>query len=152
METLLQQQSPAAASDAASPAISLDSLLAESMAERRTAEEVKAARQVLAKGGLPASERDAIAKTVRQWEDRREWRPTAAVVMFTRQCCRACGSYSTQFVGWFQRQTHRESHIDRWVPHIRPVDNGLPREAKYQDSYSEICENCAEHLGFDVEA
>jgi hypothetical protein len=133
-------------------AISLDNLLAESLQEASTANEVKAARQVLAKGGLAAAERDAIASTVRSWEARREWIPRAAVAMFTRQCCRSCEGFSTQFAGWFQRQQHRESQIDRWIPHIRPVDGNLPREAKYQDSFAEICENCAEHLGFDVEA
>lgn len=134
-----------------SDTISLDNLLAESMAERTAAEDVKVARQVLAKGGLAAAEAAAIAAQVRSWEARREWKPAAAVAMFNRQRCRCCDSYHTQFSGWFQRQTHRDSRADRWINHIKPVDDGLPRETKYQDSWAEVCENCVEHIGFDVE-
>lgn len=134
-----------------SDTISLDNLLAESLLEREAADHVKAGRAVIARGGLPAAEAAAIAAQVRSWEARREWRPLAAVAMFSRQRCRCCGTYSTQFMGWFQRQTHRDSGIDRWISHIRPVDDSLPWEAKYQDSWAEICEACAEHIGFEVE-
>lgn len=131
--------------------ISLDNLLAESMQEAAAAAEVKAARQVLAKGGLAAAEAEAIAAQVRSWEARREWKPAAAVVMFTRQRCRCCDNYSTQFAGWFQRQVHRDTKADRWIKHIPPMDDALPRESKYQDSWADLCEACAEHIGFEIE-
>lgn len=135
----------------ASNDFSLDDLLAESMAEKRKSDEVKVARLSIAKGGLPQADRDALTESIRSWEARREWRPQAAVVMFSRQLCSGCGQYHTQFLGWFQRQTHRSSNIDRWIPSIKPHDDKLLRESKYQDSYAETCEDCAEHLGFEVE-
>ena len=130
---------------------SLDDLLAESMADKRRADEVKIARISVAKGGLPQADRDALTASIRSWEAKREWLPRAAVVMFARQQCQGCGQFHTQFLGWFQRQQHRTSKVERWIPSIKPQDEKLLRESKYQDSHSEMCEDCAEALGFDVE-
>jgi hypothetical protein len=130
---------------------SLDDLLAESMAEKRKADDVKAARFSVANCKMPQAERDALTASIRSWEAKREWLPQAAVVMFTRQQCLGCGQFHTQFLGWFQRQKHRTSQIDRWIPSIKPHDDKLLRESKYQDSHAEMCQDCAEHLGFDVE-
>lgn len=129
----------------------LDALLAESMTDAKAAADTKVARQILAKGGLPTAERDAIAASVRAFELRREWNPAAAVVMFSRQKCKGCGGFSTQFTGYYQRQTHRHTGISRWVPHIPPTDEKLPREAKYVDTLAESCTTCAWNAGFDVE-
>lgn len=130
---------------------SLDDLLAESMAEKRKADDVKVARVSVAKGGLSQADKDALTASIRSWEAKREWLPQAAVVMFARQQCLGCGQFHTQFLGWFQRQQHRTSKIERWIPSIKPHDDKLLRESKYQDSHAEMCEDCAEHLGFDVE-
>jgi len=129
----------------------LEDLLTESMVDKRRADDVKAARFTLSKGGLPQADRDHIQATVRSWEAKREWQPQAAVVMFARQQCQSCGQFHTQFLGYFQRQTHRTTKADRWIASIKPQDTLLLRESKYQDSHAEICEDCAEHLGFDVE-
>lgn len=129
----------------------LDALLAESMLSAKEVTDTKAARQLLAKGGLPTAERDAIAASVRAFERRREWNPAASVVTFSRQKCKCCGNFSTQFIGYFERQVHRHTGIDRWVDSHAPVDASLPRESKYMDSLAESCENCAELAGYDVE-
>lgn len=134
-----------------SSSLSLDDLLAESMAEKTAADNVRAARQVVAKGGLSAQEKEAMTASIRSWEARREWNPAAAVVIFSRQQCTCCGEFSCQFMGFFQRQQHRQTRVDRWIASVMPRDEKLPRESKYQDSQVELCENCAEHLGFDVE-
>ena len=130
---------------------SLDDLLAESMADKRKADEVKGARVAVAKGGLSQADKDALTASIRSWEAKREWHPQASVVMFARQQCLGCGQFHTQFLGWFQRQKHRTSQIERWIPSIKPHDDKLARESKYQDSHAEVCEDCAEHLGFEVE-
>lgn len=132
--------------------ISLDSLLSESLTASKEALEAKAARVILSKGGLPAADRAAVSQSLRDFEARREWLPQAYVAMFNRQRCSCCNSFQTQFAGFFQRQKHRTSNFnERWIPFMKPVDDNLPREAKYNDSVAELCEDCAEHLGFDVE-
>lgn len=141
---------PTAPASASSDSM-LDDLLAESLAERKSHEEVKAGRAMLARGGLGAADTAAINNAVRDWESKREWHPKAAVVMFSRQKCLGCGQFHTQFLGFYERQRHRSSSLDRWIKHFRPVTDQLPRESKYQDSYAEMCEDCAEHLGFEVE-
>jgi len=130
---------------------SLDDLLAESMTEKRKADEVKAGRVAIAKGGISKADSDAIQASIRSWEAKREWIPKAAVVMFSRQQCLSCGSYHTQFLGWYQRQQHRSSSIQRWIASIKPTDSKLLRESKYKDSHTEMCEDCAEAIGFEVE-
>jgi len=131
--------------------MSLDALLAESMADKVRNETVKASRFALSKGGMPAADTAFIQAHVRSWEAKREWLPQAAVVMFARQQCTGCGQFHTQFLGYYQRQSHRTTKADRWVASVKPQDDLLLRESKYQDSVAEICEDCAEHAGFDVE-
>ncbi len=130
---------------------SLDDLLAESMADKRRADVVKASRFALSKGGLPSADREVIQAQVRSWEAKREWVPKASVVMFARQQCLGCGAFHTQFIGYFQRQTHRSTQADRWIASIKPQDEKLLRESKYQDSHAEMCQDCAELAGFEVE-
>lgn len=136
--------------------MSLDDLFAESMAEAKAVEEVKKARKAVTytgKDALTAEARNSLQMTIRSWEARREWKPAASVVMFSRQQCQSCGQFHTQFVGFFQRQEHRSlGTADRWIPSVRPQTwDKLPRESKYQDSHTELCEDCAEKLGFEVE-
>ena len=132
--------------------ISLDDLMAESMAERRTADSVKAARALLAGSTkLGAGEREAIQASIRSFELKREWIPQAAVVMFARQQCQGCGDFHKTFLGFFQRQTHKHTKVDRWIASTKPTENSLARESKYQDSHCELCEACAELMGFEVE-
>lgn len=130
---------------------SLDDLLAESMADKRKSDAVKASRFALSKGGMPAADRDAIQAHVRSWEAKREWLPQAAVVMFARQRCNSCGHFHTHFLGYFERQTHRTTKAERWIPGLKPQDDKLLRESKYQDTQAEMCEDCAEVAGFEVE-
>ena len=137
--------------------MSLDDLFAESMAEARASESIRAARKAVAgergaAGGISTEEKRQLQAAIRSWEVRREWQPAAAVVMFARQQCKGCGEFHTQFLGYFQRQVHRNTKIDRWIPSIKPQSNDmLLREAKYQDSHSEMCEACADLAGFAVE-
>ena len=143
----------AVAATAAATGISLDDLMAESLTEKAASDSARAARNVLSRGGMSTAEKEAITAGLRAWEAKREWLPAAAVVMFTRQQCQCCMETTTQYVGAFQRQVHRHSKADRWIASALPQagDRKLPREAKYQDSHTELCENCAEALGFDVE-
>ena len=132
--------------------ISLDDLMSESIVERKSREDVKAARALLAGSTkLSLEERNAIQQSVRSFELKREWIPQASVVMFARQQCQSCGDFHKTFLGFFQRQTHKHTKIDRWIASTRPTDTFLSRESKYQDSHCELCENCAEVMGFDVE-
>jgi len=139
-------------SQSKSSSISLDDLLCESLAERKTTESVKAARQLLAGSTkLSSDEREAIQQSVRSWEVKREWLPQASVVMFSRQQCQGCGEFHKTFLGFFQRQTHKHTKVDRWIASTKPTDTSLARESKYQDSHCELCEDCAELMGYDVE-
>ena len=131
--------------------INLDDLLTESLQEASERNTAREGRKALAEGRVSPEERAQVSRIVRTWEEKREWTPAAAVVMFSRQMCAGCGSFHKHFLGFFQRQTHRASRVDRWIPHTKPTDTVLPREAKYQDSVVECCEDCAEALGFEVE-
>ena len=149
IEADIARQTP----EALSAAISLDNLLTESMAEAKIKTQVRAAREVLSRGTASGEDAEALNRVVKEWEAKREWNPAAAVVMFTRQQCSGCGYYYVQFQGYFQRQTHKQQPgVQRWVPAEKPVDYRLPREAKYRDSIVEMCEDCAEAAGFEVEA
>jgi len=131
--------------------MNLDDLLAESLQEQSDRQSAKEARKALAEGRAAPEERGALNKLVRGWEEKREWNPAAAVVMFSRQMCNGCGKFNCHFLGFYQRQSHKTSRADRWIPHTKPTDETLPREAKYQDSVVECCEDCAEALGFEVQ-
>lgn len=130
---------------------SLDSLLSESLQEAAATHQAKVARATIANGAIAKADSEALTALVRQWETRREWLPKAAVVMWSRQRCQCCGRDSVQFLGWYQRQSHRSNGSDRWVQSFRPTDAKLPRESKYQDAFAETCELCAEAEGFEIE-
>ena len=132
--------------------ISLDDLFAESLASLQEKADTKAARALLSNGTkLSTAERDAIQDSVRNFELKREWVAQAHVVMFSRQCCKSCGEFHSTFLGFFQRQVHKTSKVERWVASTRPTETTLPRESKYQDEMAEMCQECAFNIGFDVE-
>jgi hypothetical protein len=136
----------------------LDNLLAESMAARSEAELVKENRRRLAQGKVSSSEeRAAIQEQIRQWEARREWTPVADVVMFSRQQCQCCGSFSHHFLGYYQEQESRTSKVKRWIKSFKPTiteigsEIPLPRESKYEDSNVDICHKCGDLAGWSLE-
>lgn len=124
--------------------LSLDSLLADSMKNVAQDKKLKESRQRLAKGGLSDSERSEIEAKVAEWELARLWNPAASVACFDVQVCQ-CGSKHEHFIGYFQRQLHKTSKIDRWVRVDRAavMASTLPREIKRTEYPTEICADCA---------
>lgn len=130
---------------------SLEDLLADSMKLKRDGEGAKLARALLAKGGLEVEARMRMQADVRAYELKVEWRSLSAVAIFRRQWCDACGLCHIQFVGYFQRQKHRNSKIDRWVKSTAQGMEGLPKETKYEEEAVEICEECAALAGYPID-
>lgn len=126
---------------------SLDDLLTESLETIKESAAVKANRKKLKDTRLSKAERTAIEDKIRQWELAREWTPKASVAMFLQQTCK-CGSIHSTFSGMFQRQTHRVSAIERWVPVTDIADSGLPREHKAHTQHVLLCADCAESEGY----
>lgn len=141
----------AATAAPASTSTDLNDLLAESLTESRNKLQVRAARDAIAQGTVKGEDAAALNATVRAWEAKREWHTRADVAMFSRLQCRCCDNLYTQFRGFFHRQVHRSSDVERWVPSERPLPtSGLPKEVKYQDGFMELCEDCAQEAGYDV--
>lgn len=127
-------------------------ILEEAQQVKRDADSIKAARQILLRTGVDTATRKHLQDTIRSWEIRKEWTAEASVIVFARQKCECCGSFSSQFQGYAQRQRHRTTHVMRWIEAPKPHgDVLLQRESKYLDSLVEICQECAEFSGWEVE-
>ena len=126
----------------------LESLLQESLSTIKDRAFVKEGRKKLAQGKYNTAEKAAIDAKIKEWEMAREWKPAANVAMFNTQSCR-CGSRHAVFSGWFQRQHHRKSSIDRWVrPEAEPLSS-LPNERQDLElAQTTICATCAPAQGF----
>lgn len=130
----------------------LESLLAESLDTIHKRAEVKDLRKRKAAGNLRTGKELEEANTkIREWEMAREWKAAANVAMFNVQQC-SCGSTHSVFSGWFQRQAHRSSKINRWIrPDAEPLAS-LPKER--QDLHlpnTTICASCAASQGYGTE-
>lgn len=133
------------------PLFDLDDLLADSMQQRKDADAVKLSRSLLSKSGLDPEARKRMEAQVREHEMKVQWSAVAAVGMFSRQWCAECGLCHIQFIGYFQRQTHKTSKIVRWLKSTKQQMDGLPKEAKYEDHEVETCEECAGAAGYPIE-
>lgn len=130
---------------------SLDDLLAESMEQKKKAEAAKEARQRLAKGNIDKKTRALLQAQVDEHEMKVMWTVQAGVALIHRQWCDNCDCCHNQFRGYFQRQKHRQSKIDRWVKTEKQNLDGLPKEVKYEDEIVESCEECAALEGFPID-
>lgn len=131
---------------------SLEGLLKESLQAKRDAESVKVARALLAKGGIDPESRKSMTESIRSWEVKREWLAVASVAMFYRQFCAQCDLYHVTFAGYYQRQEHRTTKVQRWVQATKDLRTvPLPKECKYEDSICELCEDCAGKAGYPIE-
>lgn len=130
----------------------LDALLAESMQEKQSRERIVKQKKLLASPppSMPKAELKAIEAKVQEWETKREWTPEAAVAMFESQRCNFCNSLSTLFKGMVQRQSHRQSRIDRWVRVEPGLNNNLPKESKILEESVGMCSHCAVVHGFSL--
>lgn len=137
----------------AGAAFSLDDLLAESMKAKKDEMDVRASRALVAKGGVDPEARKAMEASIRAWELKREWTAEADVAMFSRQFCEQCDCYHVQFLGFFQRQSHRQSKVARWVKagELPKPAKKLPKEVKYEDELVANCEDCAKLAGYPIE-
>lgn len=131
--------------------ISLDDLLADSMRQKKDAEAVKLSRSLLSKGGVDPETRQRMEAQIREHEMKVQWDAQAAVAMFHRQWCKECGLVHVQFAGYFQRQKHRHSKIDRWLKIPKELLGNLPKEVKYEDVEVDLCEECAGLAGFPID-
>lgn len=131
--------------------LDLDMLVAESMQQKKDAEAVKLSRSLLAKGGMEPEARKRMESQIREHEMKVQWDAQAGVAMFNRQWCKECGLVHVQFLGFYSRQKHRASKIDRWIKTPRELIERLPKEVKYEDAEIEMCEECAGLAGFPID-
>lgn len=131
---------------------SLDDLLTESMALSKASAKVKESRSRLAMGQLHPEARAALQAEIRAHELKVEWKVEAAVAVFNRQYCSSCEFVHIHFEGFFQRQKHRTSKSERWVraPKEQMLPN-LPKETKYEESTAIACEECCGTAGYPIE-
>lgn len=131
----------------------LDTLLADSLKAVEQDQRIQASRKRLAKGGLEDAERLAIEATVRKWELERLWTPQASVMMFEVQVCNGCGTRHQHLAGYFQRQSHKTSQIERWqkIDASQATISPLPREVKENVTDVPVCYSCCS-WGTDVTA
>lgn len=136
----------------------LDDLLTESVGLVKEAKAVKEGKLSLKRSGsvMDATERQFIEAKVAEWEARHTWKTIELVAVFRRQQC-ACGTAHKTFSHFMHHQQHRsDAFAQRWVSAAYGVeaspDSELPKAVAYTDSIVPICEYCAEHGGFDLDA
>lgn len=124
----------------------LDDLLQESLQYASDTEKLKEARKKLSKHNYAnAAERAAIEEKVATWELQRVWLPAASVIYFTVQHCDHCRSEHHHFTGYFQRQRHKVSAIDRWIFSDKSqiaATPTLPKEVKEVLEHVQTCIKC----------
>lgn len=133
-----------------SPLLDLDSLLAESIASRDAAAQVKADRERLKKGRMSREEADDTLARIRQWEARNEWKPLATAAVFEHTTCE-CGYYSEVFSHLMHRQKHKHSAGLTRLVMADTILEGLPKETIIQHFSVTICAECAKEKGWDTE-
>lgn len=124
----------------------LDKLLNESMSAKADAKKIQEARKRLASKGLILAERELLIAIVRGWERKREWTPSANVLMFDVQYCTACGGVHKHFQGFFQQQEHKTSKISRWIQ--AEIEVELPKALKETIVQVGICSACCTEKGW----
>lgn len=136
----------------------LDNLLSESTALIKEAKAVKEGKKALRTSSslMNASERAYIEAKVAEWDAKHTWQTIELVAVFRRQQC-ACGAVHKTFSHFMHHQKHRtDTFAQRWVSAAygpkASDDTNLPRTVAYTDSITPLCEICAEHDGFDVDA
>lgn len=124
----------------------LEALLGEALADKKTAEAVKAARAKAKSGyGLSADDLERI----RKWELAREWQPTANVAFFKRYEC-ACGRHQTVFEALMLEQRHRTQRLThRWTK-IETEVLELPKRAAIRKTWTPLCQVCTSTYGYPL--
>jgi hypothetical protein len=151
LEQLLTQPAAAGSSDSTADVFSdLDNLLSDALQLQGGKAKARAYRQRLANGFYTLAEKAEMEAYVRQWDVQREWRPQADAVMFDTEVCTHCGRSHSHFVGYFERQRHRETAIDRWLSSTNPVGRGsrLPKERKVEIRQVPVCIECCAEGGY----
>lgn len=126
----------------------LESLLTTSMEFVAQRDEVKALRTKKRQGRIPAgNDLKAANATIAKWENEREWKPQATVAIFNIAAC-ACGSTHSLFSGFFQRQRHVSSRVDRWVK-AEYISPSLTKERlDMEQPATPVCSDCALKQGY----
>lgn len=137
-------QAPASSS-APDSEFDLDTLLQESMRERKQALQHKEDRNALRNGLLSSTERAESEARIREWENKNEWTSKAQVILYNVWRCQ-CGSKSMAVFHCFAiRQQHK---INRFSERFLPVKGAdlpaqLPKESKEISHTTEFCQECA---------
>lgn len=128
----------------------LDNLLNDALQLAGGKAKARAFRQRLANGLYTAAEKAEMEAYVRKWDIQREWQPQADTVMFDTEVCTHCGHSHSHFVGYFERQRHRETAIDRWLSSTEPTARGskLPKERKVEIRQVPVCIECCSEGGY----
>ena len=132
--------------------ISLDSLLAESMAAKAESDKEKELRKRLNSGRLTSPEETIeTKKLLKQWDNKREWKRTTNIAVFTRQKCTCCGAFSHTFEGYFEGYANTRMIGATKVEAVKFFELDLPKEVKYHDALVPVCHECADMNGWELE-
>lgn len=128
----------------------LDALVDAAMTSVRAAQETKAARERLKRGGLSAKEREETEARLRRWEAQHEWEAEAHCAHWLIVECKACESQGRIFQGIMTRYKHKTMRSAiRYLP--RAIEeSALPRDIYTRTAQVELCELCAEEAGWTV--
>lgn len=132
------------------PAFSdLDDLLAESISIREEAKAVGDNREKLKRQNLKPDERAEIEAKVREWEARNLWTPVAVVAVFERVMC-SCGYFTDAFSHMMHKQVHKHQKQTTRLIRDDEVPGNLPRIVARQVAEVEICAECADTKGWNL--
>ena len=133
---------------------SLEGLLSEAMQDVNEAKRMKEARQKMLRGGMSPAQKLQLEQDLIKYELIKMWDVQAYSALFHTQLCQCCGSRNRHFLGYFQRQQHRSSMIDRWV--IAGIEHlsahKYPKEVKETLEVLPTCHTCAVVDGWGKQA
>jgi hypothetical protein len=131
---------------------SLDALLTESMADVAKSKKLKESRTRLAQGNLHPEAAAKLQAELREHDMKVSWTVAANVAIFNRQHCGFCDALHIQTEGMFHRQVHKTLKTERWVKvaMAQIIDNHYPAEVLYNETETDMCEECCKEAGFPI--
>jgi hypothetical protein len=134
----------------------LDTLLEESMEQRRFAQEAHKARERVRRGNQSPEEREADLQRIRDWADKHEWEAIATAGVFNRFNC-ACGNSNTVFDCLMIEERHKtDKFAKRWINleverRTTPRVGEPPKVTVVREKQVSSCDKCAHPKGWRLD-
>lgn len=129
--------------------LDLESLLAESL-QASKAGKLKKARNKLESHWKNGKEAVELRRLTHKLEREVEWRPIAAIALFSEQVCSNCNTRHRHFEGLFQQQQHkRDGSFTRFVRAVdHTMTDNLPKFQKIFENPADMCCDCVTTQGW----